>query len=857
MTEHDFLKEAHRSVPHLSHEERAAWAKQCAETHPGFIEGASQPKGSQPAFHVKQDSHCMFQPQPCQFQPYIEHWAVWIWRILVLLVLLAICASRLRAQIGTRGGDPVQLPSGGGGGNNLNTVTVSINCTGADKCFKVFADAQVAMTAAYTGLQNSGGTTATALTTHDNDAGGEYLQIGAAGSSNALMTLNNSQAALMFAAGFKTTGTVPSPTCWGTNESGSSSTISVTATPTGGSGHMLVAMARGTFLTGTNTFSFSDGNNTWANLFGLPQGTPASNMELMGGYALNVIGGSYTLTGTFAQVVNGPSIYACEFSNIATSNALDGVGIPFQQFVSTPAASGGLFTTTANDLIVAMGTDNSTTTTWTAGPIGFTSSVTTQASDPPFVAGDVGKKFLASTNCYSGNGFANCTQGIFPGEIASITSAHVAQVNGLPNFGSVAGPGNFTGWFIWGHDDGAQIKAAWNSALTLPGGTLILPCGNMMIGQPPFLSTSAGGVYNPNITGCVGTTLIPTAEYDYSLAVGNGGIFFSYPNTNQSGFGGVSQNPYSWSTLSNFTVWGGGIGGEQNTLPLPIFNLSQVVLNNIAVVGWNWNATTSANAMPAYKVASVIMRNSSAWSAGTGGLFVTGAASNSGFPTSIIDSFFGPQGICATNCGGTAANRSDGLTLQSGYLSTRNSLFFPADGQQHGHGATIAGGFWTSVADEIGMLNVTGAARIFLKGSTTALLSNDGITNAGGFISAQDTQIDTLTQSSGGFIDEGGNYTCAMAAGTPCQGAMTPWITKTITGGTFTGAKLLGADGSGTVTLAAGTGTKNFSITYGLAPFCTCTDQTANASVKCATSTTALTVTGTGTDVIAYACFAQ
>jgi hypothetical protein len=842
MTFEELFKEAHRSVPYLSHADKVTWAKKCAAEHPGFIESAQQPK----VFHVKHDNQCVF-------QPYVEHWAVWIWRILVLLALLALCASNLRAQIGTRGGDPVQLP-GGGGGNNLNTVTVSTNCAGAAKCFKVFADAQVAMTATYTGLQNSGGTTATALTTHDNDAGGEWLQVGAAGSANALMTLNNSQNALMFSAGFKTTGTVPSPTCWGTNQGGSMSTISVAVTPTGGSGHILVALARSTIPGALTNITFSDGNNTWINLFGAPQGAQAANMQLMGSYAINVVGGSYTITADFGQSINGPSIYACEFSNIVTASPLDGVGVPFQQFVSTPAASGGFFTTVANDLVVAMGTDDSTTTTWTAGPIGFTSSVTTLGSDPPFTSADVGKKFLGSTNCASGNGFMNCTQGFFPGEIASITSAHIAQVNGLPSFGSVA-TGNFTGWFIWGHDDGAQVKAAWTSALTLAGSTVILPCGSMMIGQPPFLSASAGGVYNPNITGCVGTTLIPTADYDYSQA--SVGIFYSYPNTNQSGFGGTAQNPYSWSNLSNFTVWGGGIGGENTAVALPLFNLSQVVLYNVAIVGWNWDATTAANAMPAYKVKSVIMKNCSAWSAGTGGLFITGGATNSGFPTSVVDSFFGPQGSCSAVCAGAAANRSDGLTLQSGYLSSRNSLFFPADAANNGHGATISGGFWNSFGDQIALLNVTGAARIFLKSSATTLLNNAGITNGGGFISSQDTQIDTLTQTSGSFIDEGGNYTCSAHSGAPCTGAITPWITKTITAGTFTGAKLLGADGSGTVTLAAGTGTRNFSITYNLAPFCTCTDQTANASVKCATSTTALTVTGTGTDVIAYACFAQ
>jgi hypothetical protein len=55
----------------------------------------------------------------------------------------------------------------------------------------------------------------------------------------------------------------------------------------------------------------------------------------------------------------------------------------------------------------------------------------------------------------------------------------------------------------------------------------------------------------------------------------------------------------------------------------------------------------------------------------------------------------------------------------------------------------------------------------------------------------------------------------------------------------------------GTITLSGGTGTAT--VTGGVQ--CVCTDQTANASVKCAVSATTLTATGTGADVITYWCF--
>ena len=63
-------------------------------------------------------------------------------------------------------------------------------------------------------------------------------------------------------------------------------------------------------------------------------------------------------------------------------------------------------------------------------------------------------------------------------------------------------------------------------------------------------------------------------------------------------------------------------------------------------------------------------------------------------------------------------------------------------------------------------------------------------------------------------------------------------------------AKLAQTNNSGTITLSAGSGTAT--VTSGAR--CICTDQTANASVKCAVSSTTLTATGTGTDVITYLC---
>lgn len=66
----------------------------------------------------------------------------------------------------------------------------------------------------------------------------------------------------------------------------------------------------------------------------------------------------------------------------------------------------------------------------------------------------------------------------------------------------------------------------------------------------------------------------------------------------------------------------------------------------------------------------------------------------------------------------------------------------------------------------------------------------------------------------------------------------------------FVVGKLSQTANSGTITLSGGTGTA--AVTSGAR--CICTDQTANASVKCVVSGTTLTATGTTTDVITYLC---
>src|ERR1700738_426033 len=91
------------------------------------------------------------------------------------------------------------------------------------------------------------------------------------------------------------------------------------------------------------------------------------------------------------------SIFACEISGLASSSSFDVASSGFSSAAGNVAAAP--FTTTANDFVILGVEGYGTGTTFTAGGLNATSSVTTASTDPPFVAGDVGKKLFATTNC--------------------------------------------------------------------------------------------------------------------------------------------------------------------------------------------------------------------------------------------------------------------------------------------------------------------------------------------------------------------------------------------------------------------------------------------------------------------------
>lgn len=699
-------------------------------------------------------------------------------------------------------GQPIVV---GSNAANQGEIVLAPSCGTAANCYTIYDDVQTAMTATYTAGAFSGGS---ALTQQPTDVGtSTYVAYGAVTAATESSVTLASTSALTHQSGviaWKSAGSPALRTCWNTSSASAGTALTLPVSPVGGSGHVLMLIEQGGTSTSGATYTFtitdnSSSGQTWSNL-----STSAIQSSKGGGtlygyynvsYAVNIAAGAYTLTFTTPNLTYR-SIIACEISGVQSSSAMDSSALAYNVGTTTAAAVTTSISTTSNDFLVAMDLTGNGTFVANGANYGGTGTVTTLSSDPPFVAGDVGKKFLSTTNCDATNGYITCYKAFPPGTITAYNGPHSVSVSTVPIFTPTSNGTNFTGWFLWGHDDGAAINAAWNAAQTLPGMSLRLPCGAMFIGQPPFISASTGGVYNPSISGCSGggTLFVPTADFNYSLA--SGGLIYSYPATNFAGFGTLFQNAVIWSQIRDLTIWGAGMDGNAVTTQLPIFNLSVASLNNVWINAWNWNASVPANTMPAMKATSLSVNNSGAWSAGTGGLLYTGDQSPTNQISVIRNCLFGVQGNA-----NTPGNPGYALQMQGGHLTSESCQWYAPQSGGAVKGVNITGGVWTSIGDQSSGITATGGA-INLTDTQTSLLGVYGVQNQGAIVRAQNSELSSYTQSAGTLIDEGGNYACATIGWVGCSGAITPWTTNPHSNNSITGGNIIGA-GSVTGTLVA------------------------------------------------------
>jgi hypothetical protein len=152
------------------------------------------------------------------------------------------------------------------------------------------------------------------------------------------------------------------------NEGSASGSLTIVATCTTSSGHLLVAVAReGSNNTDTITFSDS-GGSTWATPV---CGTAGSNgFKACMSYACGA-NADTTITATFQNSDVRGAIVVYEFSGAATSSCLDGSIVSSNSTVATTSlASGSLTTTNANDVILYGISPNGPGGAATAGTLG-------------------------------------------------------------------------------------------------------------------------------------------------------------------------------------------------------------------------------------------------------------------------------------------------------------------------------------------------------------------------------------------------------------------------------------------------------------------------------------------------------
>lgn len=183
--------------------------------------------------------------------------------------------------------------------------------------------------------------------------------------------------------------------CTGTNEQAAgATTVTVSVTPTGGSGHLLVAYGRNGGAA-TNTITDNSGSNTWIAVS--PEIAFDFGNSARMWYAMNAVAGTYTVTDTLGTSQGSRAITVCEYSGIATASALDTSTTVACAFQGVTCTTGVFTTTNANDLIVLFTSAGCTTCIYAGGPIGGVTA-TVRATN----ANDIGMEDLNVSSIQTG-----------------------------------------------------------------------------------------------------------------------------------------------------------------------------------------------------------------------------------------------------------------------------------------------------------------------------------------------------------------------------------------------------------------------------------------------------------------------
>ena len=279
---------------------------------------------------------------------------------------------------------------------------------------------------------------------------------------------------------------------------------------------------------------------------GVPPAVQSSFIGVGGSQACNPLGSQDALCeggsqglGPMASIAGGPmtpialcptTIAGCTAGASGGSLALAGNqnALYLSPSCPTPYVSGNCYYTPANTQIV-------TDVTVTNG----SPNVATSSTDPPFVAGDVGKRAQATVGC--GHTVANpekCDNvGCPDTTILTYTDAHHVVLAANCTASTVVQSG-VSNRFAWGNPDDTGISSVVAAVKNAGTGAIYLPCSGMWVEQPAFIlnpAVNSGLTRGPmSVIGCVGgTTIVPGFNFNYSACTTDEGCIF-YDNGGQS-----------------------------------------------------------------------------------------------------------------------------------------------------------------------------------------------------------------------------------------------------------------------------------------------------------------------------------
>lgn len=157
--------------------------------------------------------------------------------------------------------------------------------------------------------------------------------------------------------------------CWGADETGTTAqaNIGVTVSPSGGAGHVLVALGRSGGAPSGITISDGSGSNTWNNAGAFQSNTALGGAQAA--YVNNPAAGTYTVTSTPNATEGHQSVTVCEYSGLVSASPMDIAAVANCSDTSNSCTTGS-FDTSGEDLVIYLMTIGSTTGTFSAGGIG-------------------------------------------------------------------------------------------------------------------------------------------------------------------------------------------------------------------------------------------------------------------------------------------------------------------------------------------------------------------------------------------------------------------------------------------------------------------------------------------------------